>query len=109
MPQQPEVLALLALELFQHSRAATRLDAAGDLILLEDQDRARWNALAIAEASRTLAVAERTLQHLDTPTGPYLLQAQIAAEHATAPTAAATNFARIATLYAHLSQVAPSP
>ena len=56
-----------------------------------------------------LAAAEHTLHHLGTPPGPYLLQAQIAAEHATAPTAAATNFARIATLYAHLSQVAPSP
>ncbi|MBB5616926.1 RNA polymerase sigma factor [Microcella frigidaquae] len=109
MPQQPEVLALLALELFQHSRAATRLDAAGDLVLLEHQDRSRWNADAITEASRMLAAAEHTLQHLGTPPGPYLLQAQIAAEHATAPTAAATNFARIATLYAHLSQVAPSP
>ena len=109
MPQQPEVLALLALELFQHSRAATRLDAAGDLVLLEDQDRSRWNALAIAEASRTLAAAERTQHHLAAPPGPYLLQAQIAAEHATAPTAEATDFARIATLYAHLSRVAPSP
>ncbi len=109
MPQQPEVLALLALELFQHSRAATRLDAAGDLVLLEDQDRSLWNADAIAEASRMLAAAERTLQHLGTPPGPYLLQAEIAAEHATAPTAAATNFARITTLYTHLSQVAPSP
>jgi RNA polymerase sigma-70 factor, ECF subfamily len=109
MPQQPEVLALLALELFQHSRAATRLDAAGDLVLLDDQDRSRWNALAIAEASRTLAAAERTQQHLGAPPGPYLLQAQIAAEHATAPTAPDTNFARIATLYAHLSEVAPSP
>lgn len=109
MPQQPEVLALLALELFQHSRAATRLDAAGDLVLLEDQDRSRWNALAIAEASRTLAAAERTRQHLAAPPGPYLLQAQIAAEHATAPAATDTNFARIATFYAHLSEVAPSP
>ncbi|KRF31624.1 RNA polymerase subunit sigma-24 [Yonghaparkia sp. Soil809] len=109
MPQQPEVLALLALELFQHSRAATRLDAAGDIVLLEDQDRSRWDAPAIAEGSQTLAEAEHTLQHLSTSPGPYLLQAQIAAEHATAPTAAATDFARIAALYAHLSEVAPSP
>jgi RNA polymerase sigma-70 factor (ECF subfamily) len=109
MPQQPEVLALLALELFQHSRAGTRLDAAGDLVLLEDQDRSQWNAAAIAEGSRMLAAAERTLHHLGAPPGPYLLQAQIAAEHATALTAANTNFARIAALYAHLSEVAPSP
>ncbi|MBX9470367.1 RNA polymerase sigma factor [Microcella sp.] len=109
LPQQPEVLALLALELFQHSRAASRLDAAGDLVLLEDQDRSRWNTDAIIEASRMLAEAEHTLHILGATPGPYLLQAQIAAEHATAPTAASTNFARIATLYAHLSQVAPSP
>ena len=109
MPQQPEVLALLALELFQHSRAATRLDAAGDLVLLEDQDRSRWNADAITEASRMLAEAEHTLDLLGAAPGPYLLQAQIAAEHATAPTPESTDFARIATLYAHLSEVAPSP
>ena len=109
MPQQPEVLALLALELFQHSRAATRLDAASDLVLLEDQDRSQWNRAAITEGSRMLAAAEHTLEHLGTLPGPYLLQAEIAAEHATAPTAASTNFASIVTLYAHLSQVAPSP
>ncbi|KQV25337.1 RNA polymerase subunit sigma-24 [Yonghaparkia sp. Root332] len=109
IPDQPEVLALLALELFQHSRVATRLDAAGDIVLLEDQDRSRWDHSAIAEGSRMLAEAERTLEPLGNAPGPYLLQAQIAAEHANAPTAGATNFARIATLYAHLSQVAPSP
>lgn len=109
MPQQPEVLALLALELFQHSRSATRLDAAGDLVLLEHQDRSQWNTAAIAEGSLLIADAEHLLlRHGSTP-GPYLLQAQIAAEHATAPTAEATDFARIATLYAHLSEVAPSP
>lgn len=78
-------------------------------MLLEDQTRSRWNAAAIAEGYRMLAAAEQTLQHLGTQPGPYLLQARIAAEHATAPKAAATNFARIATLYSHLSQVAPSP
>jgi len=56
-----------------------------------------------------LAAAEHTLQHLGAPPGPYLLQAQIAAEHATAPTAEATNFARIAELYARLSELSPSP
>jgi len=55
------------------------------------------------------AAAEHTLQHLGAPPGPYLLQAQIAAEHATAPTVEATNFARSADLCAHLSRVAPSP
>ncbi len=109
MPGQPEVLALLALELFQHSRAATRLDAAGDLVLLEDQDRARWDAAAIADGIGMLAQAERALEPLAAAPGPYLLQARIAAEHATAPTAAATEFARIAELYAELGRVAPSP
>ena len=109
MPQHPEVLALLALELFQHSRSAARLDAAGDLVLFDDQDRSLWNADAIDEGTRMLAAAERILRHLDAPPGPYLLQAQIAAEHATAPTAESTDFARIANLYAQLSQVAPSP
>ena len=109
MPEHPEVLALLALELFQHSRSAARLDAAGDLVLLDDQDRSLWNADAIDEGIRMLAEAEHTLQHLGTSPGPYLLQAQIAAEHATAPTAEATNFARIADLYTRLSEVAPSP
>lgn len=109
MPDQPEVLALLALELFQHSRVATRLDAAGDIVLLEDQDRSRWDHSAIAEGSRMLAEAERTLEPLGNAPGPYLLQAQIAAEHAIAPTAGATNFARIAALYARLSQLSQSP
>ncbi len=92
MPGQPEVLALLALELFQHSRAATRLDGAGDLVLLEDQDRARWDAAAIAEGIGMLAQAERALERLAVAPGPYLLQARIAAEHATAPTAAGDGF-----------------
>lgn len=109
MPQQPEVLALLALELFQHSRAATRLDTAGDIVLLEDQDRSRWDHAAIAEGSRMLDEAEHTLHLLGATPGPYLLQAQMAAEHATAPTPESTDFARINTLYAHLSRVAPSP
>ena len=61
------------------------------------------------DASRMLAAAEHTLQHLGAPPGPYLLQAQIAAEHATTPPTEATNFARIADLNAHLSEVAASP
>jgi len=77
-----------------------RLDAAGDLVLLDDQDRSIWNADAIDDGIRMLAAAEHTLQHLGAPPGPYLPQAQIAAEHATAPTPEATNFARIADLCA---------
>ncbi|KQV25205.1 MULTISPECIES: RNA polymerase sigma factor [unclassified Microcella] len=109
MPQQPEVLALLALQLFQHSRTSARLDADGELVLLDEQDRTLWDAAAIAEAARMLAEAETALQGVGAAPGPYLLQAQIAAEHATAPTAQATRFDRIAALYARLSEVSPSP
>ncbi|MGB3910666.1 MAG: sigma-70 family RNA polymerase sigma factor [Pseudolysinimonas sp.] len=108
-PQLPEVLGLLALELFQQSRAATRLDGAGDLVLLEDQDRSLWGHSAIAEGVAVLDSAESARQRLDGVVGSYQLQAQIAAQHATAATAAATDFARIAELYARLVRVAPSP
>jgi RNA polymerase sigma-70 factor (ECF subfamily) len=108
-PQLPEVLGLLALELFQQSRAGTRLDGAGDLVLLEDQDRSHWDHAAIAEGVAVLESAESARQRLDGVVGSYQLQAQIAAQHATAATAAATDFARIAELYARLARVAPSP
>jgi RNA polymerase sigma-70 factor (ECF subfamily) len=106
LPQLPEALGLLALELFQHSRSATRLDPDGDLVPLEDQDRSRWSDAAIAEGVAVLAEARRVRE---TPPGPYELQAQIAEQHATAPTAATTDFARIADLYARLARVNPSP
>lgn len=105
----PEALGLLALELFQHSRSATRLDAAGDLVLLDDQDRRRWDRDAIAEGVALLASAEQERRRLGVPMGEYEVQARIAAEHATALTPAATDFARIADLYAQLARVAPSP
>jgi RNA polymerase sigma-70 factor (ECF subfamily) len=108
-PQLPEVLGLLALELFQQSRAGTRVDGAGDLVLLEDQDRSRWDHAAIAEAVAVLDSAGSARQRLDGIVGSYQLQAQIAAQHATAATAAATDFTRIADLYARLARVAPSP
>jgi RNA polymerase sigma-70 factor (ECF subfamily) len=108
-PQLPEVLGLLALELFQQSRAGTRVDGAGDLVLLEDQDRSRWDHAAIAEAVAVLDSAESAWQRLDGVVGSYQLQAQIAAQHATARSAAATDFTRIAELYARLARVAPSP
>jgi RNA polymerase sigma-70 factor (ECF subfamily) len=108
-PQLPEVLGLLALELFQHSRAGARVDAAGDLVLLDDQDRGLWDRAAIAEGVAVLASADEARQRLDGVTGSFQLQAQIAAEHATAETAAATDFARIAELYGRLARVAPSP
>jgi RNA polymerase sigma-70 factor (ECF subfamily) len=106
LPQLPEALGLLALELFQHSRSATRVDASGDLVLIEDQDRTRWDHAAIAEGVAVLAEARRVRE---VAPGPYELQAQIAEQHATAPTAETTDFARIAALYERLGRLTPSP
>jgi RNA polymerase sigma-70 factor (ECF subfamily) len=104
MPDEPEAAGLLALMLFQHSRRAARTDAAGDLVTLEEQDRARWNRDEIGEANAILAAA---VDRDDV--GPYGLQALIAACHANSPDAAATDWARIAALYERLLEVTPSP
>jgi RNA polymerase sigma-70 factor (ECF subfamily) len=104
MPDQPEVLGLLALLLLQDSRRDSRQDEHGDLVLLADQDRSRWDQARIAEGR---AVLERAAQ-LGLP-GPYLLQAQIAAEHARAASAAATDWPRIVGLYDDLLAAQPSP
>jgi RNA polymerase sigma-70 factor (ECF subfamily) len=101
---EPEVLGLLALMLLQESRRAARTSAEGDLILLEAQDRSRWNRAQIAEG---LALVERALS--TRRFGPYSLQAALAAVHAQAPTAAATDWAQIVALYDVLSQLDPSP
>ncbi|KJQ55738.1 RNA polymerase sigma factor [Microbacterium sp. SA39] len=108
-PLLPEVLGLLALMLFQHSRAETRLDEAGDLVLMEDQDRGRWDAAMIGEAVAALAASESARRQFDSVVGPYRLQAEIARHHATAPSPESTDFARVAELYARLARVAPSP
>ena len=108
-PQRPEALGLLALELFQQSRAAARVDAEGDLVLIEDQDRRLWDRAAIAEGVAVLAAAEEERRRLGAAAGRYELEARIAAHHATAPTAAATDFPRIAALYARLGRISPSP
>ncbi|WP_052336569.1 RNA polymerase sigma factor [Nocardioides alkalitolerans] len=99
--------ALLALLLLQHSRRDARVDADGALVLLADQDRRRWHHAEIAEALALLTPVVRR-----TPVGaatPWLLQALVAAEHARAPTAAATDRARIADLYAELETLTGSP
>jgi RNA polymerase sigma-70 factor (ECF subfamily) len=97
MPGQPEVSGLLALFLFQHSRRHARRDAGGDLVTLDRQDRARWDHAAIAEGFAVLA---------RTPvTGPYALQARIAACHA----AGETDWAAVAGWYDELARVQPSP
>jgi predicted RNA polymerase sigma factor len=106
-PDEPALVALLALMLLQHSRRDARVSD-GRLVLLADQDRTRWHHDEIAEATRLLA-----RQQLSGPLTPlaasYVLQARIAAEHATAPSAEDTRWDRVVGLYDVLLQVAPSP
>jgi RNA polymerase sigma factor (sigma-70 family) len=104
-PYEPEALGLLALMEIQASRLHARTTASGEPILLPDQDRSRWDPLLIR---RGLAALER-VEKLGGARGPYALQAAIAACHARARTAAATDWQRIAALYAALAQVLPSP
>jgi RNA polymerase sigma-70 factor (ECF subfamily) len=101
---EAEAMGLLALMLLHESRRAARSSPAGDLILLEAQDRGRWNRGQITEG---IALVERALP-LRRP-GPYCLQAAIAAVHADAPSAGATDWAEIVGLYDLLIQVEPSP
>ena len=101
---EPEVLGLAALLLLQHSRAAARLDAQGAIVLLEDQDRRRWDRVSIDEGCRLL---EQALQQRRP--GPYQVQAAIAAVHAQAPRAEDTDWAEIDRLYAALEALQPSP
>jgi len=104
-PEEPEVHALVGLMEIQASRTAARTNAKGEPVLLLDQDRARWDQLLIRRGVAALAEAER----LGGVTGPYALQAAIAACHARARRAADTDWNRIAALYAILAQVTPSP
>ena len=103
-PNPPaEATALVALMLLHDSRREARLDEAGDLVVLEEQDRSRWNQEQIAEA---LALVGETLSN--TP-GPFAVEAAIAAEHCKAARPEATNWARIVALYDVLQQLLPSP
>ena len=104
MPHEPEVRSLLALVLLTDARRDARTDAAGDPVLLPDQDRALWDRAEIDEGLAELGRAGRHHQ-----AGPYFLQAAIAAEHAGALEAADTNWPRIVRLYDALVHVAPSP
>lgn len=101
---QPEAMGLLALMLLHDSRRAARATPDGDLVLLEDQDRARWNRAQIAEGA---ALVERALA--SRRFGPYTLQAAISAVHAQAPDAARTDWEQIVGLYDVLLRVEPSP
>jgi RNA polymerase sigma factor (sigma-70 family) len=100
MPDQPEAAGLLALFLLHHSRRAARRDAEGELLTLDEQDRSRWDRNAIAEG---VALLDRAGD------GPYALQARIAACHATAPTAAETDWPAIAGWYDELLRRTPTP
>jgi RNA polymerase sigma-70 factor (ECF subfamily) len=104
MPDGPEVMGLLALMLLVDSRRAARTSPDGELVLLADQDRGRWDRDRIAEGQ---AIVRRCLRR--NQPGPYQLQAAINAVHSDAPTAAATDWRQILALYDQLLALAPSP
>ena len=104
MPSEPEAGGLLALMLLHDARRPARLDAAGDLVTLEDQDRSLWDSALIGEG---VAVLESALRQ-GRP-GPYQIQAAIAACHATAAAAQETDWAQIALLYGRLAEFLPTP
>jgi RNA polymerase sigma-70 factor (ECF subfamily) len=106
LPIHAEPKGLLALMLLHDSRRQTRLDGSGDLVLLEEQDRTRWDRSQIAEGA---ALVEAALSAGAGPPGQYALQAAIAAVHAQAPTAGETDWQQITALYGVLARVHPSP
>jgi RNA polymerase sigma-70 factor (ECF subfamily) len=101
---EPEIMALTALMLLQQSRLGARFDSQGEIILLDDQDRALWDPKLISEG---LALVDKALRH-NRP-GPYQVQAAIAATHSRATTAADTDWAGIDGLYLALERMQPSP
>jgi RNA polymerase sigma-70 factor (ECF subfamily) len=103
-PSEPEIMGLAALLLLQHARSPARLDAGGEIILLEDQDRGMWRRELIAEG---LAMLDKALRHRRP--GPYQVQAAIAGVHAHAARAQDTDWAEIDQLYAALERLQPSP
>jgi RNA polymerase sigma-70 factor (ECF subfamily) len=104
MPDEPEVMGLLALMLLIESRRAARTTPEGGMVLLPDQDRARWDRALIAEGQE---LVRRCLAR--NQPGPYQLQAAIQAVHSDAATAAATDWGQIVALYDQLMAVAPGP
>ena len=106
LPAQAEAKGLLALMLLHDARREARTSDSGQLVLLEDQDRARWDRAQIDEGA---ALVEAALRAAGRPPGPYALQAAIAAVHAQAPTAAATDWGQITALYGVLARVHPTP
>jgi RNA polymerase sigma-70 factor, ECF subfamily len=106
LPGHAEPKGLLALMLLHDSRRTTRVDESGEIVLLEHQDRSRWDRAQIEEGA---ALVEAALRQGGRPPGAYALQAAIAAVHTQARTAAETDWAQIAALYAVLARVHPSP
>ena len=104
MPDEPEAVGLLALMLLVESRRAARTTPEGDLVLLRDQDRALWDRALVAEGRALVRQCLRRGQP-----GPYQIQAAVNAVHSDAPTAEATDWRQIVTLYDQLLAVAPSP
>jgi RNA polymerase sigma-70 factor (ECF subfamily) len=104
MPDEPEVLGLLALLLLTHSRSASRTAPGQPLVLLPDQDRSRWDLALIGEGQDLVRRCLRRNQP-----GPYQIQAAIAAVHSDAPTAEQTDWAQILALYDQLMAIAPTP
>jgi len=104
MPDEPECAGLLALALATNARREARLDADGELVLLRDQDRARWHAGEIREATELLDAAIRRRR-----VGPYQVQAAIACLHDIAASAGETDWSQIAELYRMLEAIAPTP
>ena len=103
MPDEPEAHGMLALMLLHDARRSSRVDGGGELVTLQDQDRSRWDRDQIAEGG---AILERALRRRRA--GPFQIQAAIAACHATAPSAAETDWPQIVGLYERLARVAPS-
>ncbi|MGI5160964.1 RNA polymerase sigma factor [Microbispora sp. CA-102843] len=104
MPDEPEVMGLLALMLLVHARRDARITPAGDLVPLPEQDRGRWDRALVAEGQDIMRACLRRGRP-----GPYQIQAAINAVHADAPIAAATDWPQILSLYDHLLALAPSP
>ena len=104
LPDEPEALGLLALMLLHDARRPSRVSPSGDLVILEEQDRSAWDGEQIQDGT---AILDRAVS-LRRP-GPYQLQAAIAALHATAPSAEATDWVQIALLYRRLARLSPSP
>ncbi|MET7397609.1 RNA polymerase sigma factor [Dactylosporangium sp. NPDC005572] len=104
MPDEPEVHGLLALMLLHEARRECRVDAAGDIVTLEEQDRSRWDRAMIDEG---VGVLDRALRRRRP--GRYQVQAAIAACHATAPVAAETDWRQISLLYGELARLTPGP